>query len=69
MELVINFELFIWPDRVNFVECVAFDGLFLSNTLTLERDHNWTGLLVEASPETFKNLLPEIEKPGHLMFV
>ncbi|XP_062566664.1 uncharacterized protein LOC134228979 [Saccostrea cucullata] len=34
-----------------FVEIGAFDGQFLSNTLWLERKHNWTGLLIEANPD------------------
>ena len=29
----------------------AFDGMILSNTLWLERHHNWTGLLIEANPD------------------
>lgn len=32
-----------------FVELGAHDGVLLSNTLRLERDHGWTGLLVEPS--------------------
>ncbi|XP_059489045.1 uncharacterized protein LOC132204522 [Neocloeon triangulifer] len=39
-----------------FVECGALDGEGLSNTLTLERFFNWTGLLVEASPKELKLL-------------
>ena len=34
-----------------FVDIGAHDGQFLSNTLWLERQHNWTGLLIEANPE------------------
>ncbi|XP_059488980.1 uncharacterized protein LOC132204476 isoform X2 [Neocloeon triangulifer] len=39
-----------------FVECGALDGEVASNTLTLERFFNWTGLLVEASPKELKLL-------------
>lgn len=31
-------------------EIGAMDGTTLSNTLTLEKDFGWTGLLVEAHP-------------------
>nr|XP_022291785.1 uncharacterized protein LOC111103075 isoform X1 [Crassostrea virginica] len=34
-----------------FVDIGAHDGQFLSNTLWLERQHNWTGLLIEANPQ------------------
>jgi FkbM family methyltransferase len=34
-----------------FIEMGAFDGMSLSNTLWLERHHNWTGLLIEANPD------------------
>jgi len=39
-----------------FVDAGAHDGEYLSNTLTLERDFNWTGLLVEPSPIELPNL-------------
>ncbi|XP_059489034.1 uncharacterized protein LOC132204512 [Neocloeon triangulifer] len=39
-----------------FVECGALDGEGASNTLTLEKFFNWTGLLVEASPKELKLL-------------
>ncbi|XP_061176777.1 uncharacterized protein LOC133185516 [Saccostrea echinata] len=34
-----------------FLDIGAHDGEFLSNTLWLERRHDWTGLLIEANPE------------------
>lgn len=34
-----------------FIEMGAFDGITFSNTLWLERNHNWTGLLIEANPD------------------
>nr|XP_053633921.1 uncharacterized protein LOC128689586 [Cherax quadricarinatus] len=40
-----------------FVEAGALDGEFLSNTLSLEKDSGWTGLLVEANKEMFNQLL------------
>jgi len=39
-----------------FVECGASDGVFISNTLQLERSLGWTGLLVEANPDSFTKL-------------
>ncbi|XP_052104114.1 uncharacterized protein LOC127737451 [Mytilus californianus] len=34
-----------------FIEIGGFDGKTWSNTLWLERRHNWTGLLIEANPD------------------
>ena len=44
-------------ERGIFVEIGAYDGIHSSNTLMLERCFNWTGLLIEASPDTFTKLL------------
>lgn len=42
----------IFPkDHGFFIEMGAFDGQKWSNTLWLERKHNWTGLLIEANPD------------------
>ncbi|WIA16431.1 hypothetical protein OEZ85_013119 [Tetradesmus obliquus] len=40
-----------------FVESGAHDGTSLSNTVFLEANRNWTGLLVEANPELFEMLV------------
>jgi len=40
-----------------FVECGALDGEIRSNTLYFERYLNWTGLLIEADPLNFQDLL------------
>ncbi|WIA36627.1 hypothetical protein OEZ86_007914 [Tetradesmus obliquus] len=40
-----------------FVESGAHDGTSLSNTVFLEANRNWTGLLVEANPELFEMLM------------
>ena len=40
-----------------FVECGAANGESFSNTLFLERMRGWTGLLIEANPEYFAELL------------
>lgn len=39
-----------------FVDIGAHDGQFLSNTLWLERQHDWTGLLIEANPDLCKKI-------------
>jgi len=39
-----------------FVEYRAFDGLQDSHTLKLELNGNWTGLLIEPSPNIFQVL-------------
>lgn len=39
-----------------FVEFGATDGVLLSNTLMLERDFGWTGLLAEPNPDFFAQL-------------
>ncbi|XP_066939315.1 uncharacterized protein [Macrobrachium rosenbergii] len=39
-----------------FVEAGALDGEFISNTLYLEKELGWRGLLVEPDPETYKLL-------------
>ena len=46
-------------NRVNgfFVECGAYEGLELSNSIFFELKRNWTGLLVEVSPNHFKQII------------
>lgn len=40
-----------------FIECGAADGHSHSNTLFLETERNWTGLLIEANQRYFKTIL------------
>lgn len=39
-----------------FVDIGAADGVYLSNTLLLERRYGWHGICVEANPEVFERL-------------
>lgn len=39
-----------------FVESGALDGEYLSNTLWLEQELSWTGLLVEPDPDSYRQL-------------
>ena len=36
-----------------FIEAGAHDGVDISNTLYLEKQLGWTGILVEPNPDTF----------------
>ena len=38
------------------MDCGANDGVYESNTLSLEMDFAWTGILIEASPKTIERL-------------
>ena len=40
-----------------FIEVGAYDGVSLSNSLFLELSRGWTGLLIEANPRAFRELL------------
>ena len=39
-----------------FVECGANNGVFHTNTLPLEKDFGWTGILIEAAPNQLQEL-------------
>ncbi|XP_037783946.1 protein Star-like [Penaeus monodon] len=45
-----------------FLEAGAYDGEFLSNTLNLEYEFKWQGILVEANPVFFERLLKKHRK-------
>jgi len=40
-----------------YIELGAFDGIFQSNTKWLEDDYGWTGILIEPSPNKYKECL------------
>ena len=40
-----------------FIECGAADGKTFSNTLLLERNDMWTGLLIEANPTYYQSIV------------
>ncbi|KAL7648086.1 UNVERIFIED_CONTAM: hypothetical protein RMT77_001703 [Armadillidium vulgare] len=45
-----------------FIEAGALDGEYLSNTLWLERDLNWTGLLIEPDPYNYEEVVNKNRK-------
>ena len=45
-----------------FIEAGAYDGEVHSNTLQLELNYNWTGILIEPNPENFKTMLTKKRK-------
>ena len=45
-----------------FLEAGAVDGEFLSNTLFLERELEWTGILIEPNPGSYNALLRKNRK-------
>jgi len=45
-----------------FIEAGAFNGEYLSNTLFLETERNWTGLLVEPNKDAYQGLLRKQRK-------
>jgi len=50
------------PCGGTFIEMGAVDGIFLSNTYSLEVDLDWSGLLIEASPKEFAKLNARIDR-------
>ncbi|XP_063223621.1 uncharacterized protein LOC134531718 [Bacillus rossius redtenbacheri] len=45
-----------------FVECGALDGETRSNTLVFERTYGWSGLLIEADPSNFAEMVKKNRK-------
>ena len=54
-----------------FIEIGAYDGVALSNTLVLERQYGWTGILSEVVPSRFHELLvnrPNCHNDNHAVY-
>ncbi len=49
-------NFFFFQKNGFFIECGAFDGEQLSNTLLLEIRYGWTGLLIEMDPHFYTQL-------------
>lgn len=45
-----------------FIEVGAYDGLTMSNSLFFEKSRGWTGLLIEANPRAYRELLSRDRK-------
>lgn len=45
-----------------YFECGANDGIFQSNTFRLEKEKNWSGILVEPSPFAFQQCMNNRDK-------
>ena len=51
LEIVSRCDVYLFFQREGFfVECGAYDGETRSNTLNLERELGWSGVLIEADP-------------------
>ena len=48
-----------------FIECGAYNGEVLSNTLWFEKELGWNGLLIEADPYNFRELRKKNRKAWH----
>ena len=56
-----SFRFQIWEGGT-FLEAGAYDGEFLSNTLALEFEYKWRGILVEPNPKYFRRLIKKNRK-------
>ena len=50
-----------------YLECGSNDGLFQSNSVALERNQNWTGILIEASPYAYNQCLANRDNEKNIM--
>jgi hypothetical protein len=61
LPLLVNLSWFLISPSLKtkgfFVECGAYDGEFLSNTLYMERSFQWSGLLIEADQISHSQLV------------
>lgn len=61
-------RLFSDAPRGFFLEAGALDGEFISNTLYLERELGWTGLLVEADNTLYSALTGTFNNDTKLLY-
>lgn len=59
MNMLVEDKIFNFLDFSNgfYIECGAHDGITQSNTIQLEKNKNWKGILIEPSPESFQKCL------------
>ena len=51
-------KVFFLPQKNGFyIECGALDGVARSNSLSLERQLGWEGILIEADPDNLIDVL------------
>jgi FkbM family methyltransferase len=55
-DLWVSGEAFNEMRRGFFLDIGAHDGIYLSNTYLLEKKYDWTGICVEANPDSFEQL-------------
>jgi len=64
-------EYYKYKQNGYFVEIGAYDGIALSNTLVLEKKYGWTGILSEAVPSRFSELIvnrPDCHNDNNAVF-
>ena len=64
LTLIRNVFCDVCTHQRTYLEIGALDGMKYSNTLVLERDANWGGLLIEGLPANAKNLILNRGKSG-----
>lgn len=55
-------ELLKQREKGFFIEVGAYDGEIMSNSLFFEKSRGWTGLLIEANPRAYRELLAKDRK-------
>jgi FkbM family methyltransferase len=60
-------EILLNKSNGYFLDIGAYDGVHFSNSLLLEQNFNWSGLLVEANPTNFQLLTMNRPKSNNVM--